>query len=713
MWGAAAGGPVVNASYNQSEQRDHSTNYTNASLTAADTLLLNVKNDATLIGATIHADKGLTATIGGDLTLESLQNLAYGSSKGTGVSGGMGYEGVYTNEGGAGADPEKVTLTTAPGQTGDAATANAGVSLSNGSYYTKETVLSSITSGGPLNIDVAGHTDITGALIASIDESGKDTGQLTLNTGSLSFTDLRNTRQSSDSTVALNTNVLLNEDKAPEKGTTNVPQDSKGEDQPTGTTNLGIHQNSSESAGKTLATIGNGSITVGGEATEQEGLNRDVEAVEKELYSIDRVKGDLDLTVDNQTLEEVADKVNELVENFNKLSPEEQALLQAQLSAMDEAIQKGLASDDQQERELAEKLQAGKELLVAKLEGQQSAQESDPQLAGAPTLSGKSFEEMQNEFAAVKGALSGWYTDIQQGGEQSYEDGVYRGEVSAYAYNSAPAFGSETDYSGATAFYQTQREAAYASLGLWAGASSGSMLDYAGWTAASMTNETWQGVQFAGKAATLGLFSNPFDGSSYHSLIGDGTLFGSPQSFTGAMGVEQGKVASYFAGIEGLAVLGLKGAKYAGTVGNGDEVLASVGSIDFYVKSDGTTIPGTGYRVIGGDTNLAEAMSGEIASRNPTYFTFDNVKNLTPSEAQNFLQTNPDYLPSHVVEFNTLQILHDISIPMGRWNTTQTPEPITTTFPEWGDGGATQAITNSSIKVTPVNVSELKMRGSD
>ncbi|WP_288740001.1 hemagglutinin repeat-containing protein [uncultured Rheinheimera sp.] len=183
VWGAAAGGPVVNASYNQSEQRDHSTTYTNASLTAADSLLLNVKNDATLIGATIHADKGLTATIGGNLTLESLQNLAYGSSKGSGVSAGVGYEGVAGN----------TTNTTALGKTGDAATANGGVSQSNSNYYTKETVLSSITSGGPLNMDVTGHTDITGALIASIDANGKDTGQLTLNTGSLSFTDLKNT----------------------------------------------------------------------------------------------------------------------------------------------------------------------------------------------------------------------------------------------------------------------------------------------------------------------------------------------------------------------------------------------------------------------------------------------------------------------------------------------------------------------------------------
>jgi hypothetical protein len=186
---------------------------------------------------------------------------------------------------------------------------------------------------------VAGHTDITGALIASIDESGKDTGQLTLNTGSLSFTDLRNTHQSSDSTVALNTNVLLNEDKSPEKGTTKAPQDSKGEDQPTGTTNLGIHQNSSQRAGKTLATIGNGSITVGGETTTPEGLNRDIEEIDKELYSIDRVKGDLDLTVENKTLVEVADKVGEGAEamtdalGLTGMSEEERLALAETISA--------------------------------------------------------------------------------------------------------------------------------------------------------------------------------------------------------------------------------------------------------------------------------------------------------------------------------------------------------------------------------------------
>ncbi|WP_126842360.1 hypothetical protein [Idiomarina tyrosinivorans] len=107
-------------------------------------------------------------------------------------------------------------------------------------------------------------------------------------------------------------------------------------------------------------------------------------------------------------------------------------------------------------------------------------------------------------------------------------------------------------------------------------------------------------------------------------------------------------------------------------------------------------------------------MAGEIAPRNPTYFTFDNVSNLTSEEAQKFLQTDPNYLPRHVVEFSTGQILDDISIPTGRWNTTNIPEPITITFPEWGPGGASQAVTNSPIKVNPEDVSLLgKGQGGD
>ncbi|WP_417440283.1 hemagglutinin repeat-containing protein [Idiomarina sp.] len=368
VWGAAAGGPSISGSLSLGEQRDHSTTHTNASLTADGHMDMTVHDDATLVGATVHANEGLTASIGGDLTLESVQDLAYGSNQGAGISGGMSFGGVYTNEGGAGADPEQVTLTTARGQD-EASGANAGANTSKGRYYNKETVLSSITSGGEVDITVDGHTDLTGSVIASIDENGNDTGDLNLTTGSLDFTDLTDTHYSTDSSVSLNTNVLLGENTTPPpKGVTTQPQDSKGDDQPSGTTNLGLHDSSSYGKDKTLATVGEGNITVGGEEADPEGLNRDTDSTDKELYSVDRTKADLDVTVDNQTLAEVADAVvaaKREIQTWGDQAPEEiQAFIPGIENFIEDQIINGKDVDgllnavkSEEFKEAAEKLQ--------------------------------------------------------------------------------------------------------------------------------------------------------------------------------------------------------------------------------------------------------------------------------------------------------------------------------------------------------------------
>lgn len=119
------------------------------------------------------------------------------------------------------------------------------------------------------------------------------------------------------------------------------------------------------------------------------------------------------------------------------------------------------------------------------------------------------------------------------------------------------------------------------------------------------------------------------------------------------------------------------------------------------MQSDGTAIPATGYRAIGGDANVTEAGSGVIDARNPTYLTFDNIMDLPPETVKDLLQL--PRLPTHSVSFDTVQILDDIRVPGGRWNTTEIPEPVAQTFPEWG-GGGTQAITNSPIKIDGVQV---------
>ncbi len=111
---------------------------------------------------------------------------------------------------------------------------------------------------------------------------------------------------------------------------------------------------------------------------------------------------------------------------------------------------------------------------------------------------------------------------------------------------------------------------------------------------------------------------------------------------------------------------------------------------DFYVLPGGQAISSRGYRAIGGESNISEALEGTISSRNPTYITFDNLKGMNPQEVKSLLQLPK--APSHAVQFDTLQILDDLSIPTGKWNTTNIPEPITTTFHKWGKGGGTQAI---------------------
>lgn len=127
------------------------------------------------------------------------------------------------------------------------------------------------------------------------------------------------------------------------------------------------------------------------------------------------------------------------------------------------------------------------------------------------------------------------------------------------------------------------------------------------------------------------------------------------------------------------------------------KVASNAKKTDFYVTPGGQTIPSQGYRALGGESNINEALSGKISSRNPTYITFDNLRGKGSTEVQNLLQLPKK--PSHAVQFDTLQLVDDLSIPTGKWNTTNTPEPITNTFSKWGKGGGTQAITNEPINV--------------
>lgn len=107
-------------------------------------------------------------------------------------------------------------------------------------------------------------------------------------------------------------------------------------------------------------------------------------------------------------------------------------------------------------------------------------------------------------------------------------------------------------------------------------------------------------------------------------------------------------------------------------------------------------MPSIGYRAVGGSA-VNEALTGVVAPRNPTYITFDNISKMTSSDVKSLLQLPRE--PTHWTSFETFPLLNDLKIPTGLWNKSDVPEPITSTFPQWGRGGGTQAITNTPIKI--------------
>jgi len=298
FWGAA-GGPTVSASYNRSESKDKNTTHNNSNLSASD-INITTSGDTNVQGGNIAASDNLNLNIGGDLLVESMQNRSSGSNKGFGISGGFGFGGDSTVNTGKTAGTSFNTL----GDTSQGVNSvNGGLNASSGRYQTRETVLSSVT-GGTVNLNVAGNTNLVGSLLAAIDSEGNDTGNLNVSTGSLSVTDLSNTSYSSQRSAGISTSVGLSD-----TANTGNASNQDGTDLNINSSNIGYTNNNSYSKSKTLATLGQGNITVGGEtlgegATADLNINRDIDNVDKDFYSIDRQQGNIDLTVDHRLLSE-------------------------------------------------------------------------------------------------------------------------------------------------------------------------------------------------------------------------------------------------------------------------------------------------------------------------------------------------------------------------------------------------------------------------
>ncbi|WP_372390527.1 hemagglutinin repeat-containing protein [Xanthomonas sp. NCPPB 3582] len=163
----AAFGVMISAAGSRGKANGEDVTYSNSHLAAGNTATVISGNDTTLKGAQLSADK-VIADVGGNLSIESLQDTSTYDSKDKSV--------------------------------GASVTFGAGFSAS-GSYSSNEvngefasvTEQSGIQAGdGGFNIRVGGNTDLKGGVIAST-QAAVDAGANRLQTGTLTYSDIENT----------------------------------------------------------------------------------------------------------------------------------------------------------------------------------------------------------------------------------------------------------------------------------------------------------------------------------------------------------------------------------------------------------------------------------------------------------------------------------------------------------------------------------------
>ncbi|MCH9741053.1 MAG: hemagglutinin repeat-containing protein [Epsilonproteobacteria bacterium] len=291
---STSGGVSASISGDKSQSQMRQTTHTNSQLHASNINLTSTE-DTNIKGANIHGSELTTLNVGGDLNIASVQDRSRSKNLSLGMSAGVSGSTEVTG-------------------------ANGGVNSSSGKGQSKETVLTSVT-GGTLNVNVKGNTDLKGATLASgeYDEDGSFQGNsnFTLNTGSLTHSDLTNTTLNTQRSASLNSNVSFTEQSPnPSDPTTN--KDESGTRINSSQTSYSNNIDSSKS--KTLATLGEGEISIGGKEEVDATLNRDTTQTSKDIYSIDRTRGNIDLTVDNRLLTEDGRKaIKEDMERSSRL----------------------------------------------------------------------------------------------------------------------------------------------------------------------------------------------------------------------------------------------------------------------------------------------------------------------------------------------------------------------------------------------------------
>ena len=328
--------------YNQSNQEQYVERHNNSLIQANNgKVVINTTKDTTLKGANVKGkDVNITAE---NLIIESLQD----KSKTTGSSFGMNVGAGKTKDGLSG---------TAGFESG---------SVNNESAWVNSQ--SSIIANDNLNIKVKDTTNVKGAIIAS------ETDNLTLNTGKLVYSDIKDYDTQNSSSFGLSTSLGQYDNDSTIR--TGLPVDATG-------AKVTLKEHGKEKEQTTKATIGKGTIIVNNkEQTEQDlsGLNRDTTKTQQITKDQITAALDADLNVDIKLLTSLFDaayngdseKIS-VVKDYKKAKKEineikqkiQEKLTERRRTELEKNLKKiKFSKDKEKQQEIETKAQRNKEII--------------------------------------------------------------------------------------------------------------------------------------------------------------------------------------------------------------------------------------------------------------------------------------------------------------------------------------------------------------
>jgi filamentous hemagglutinin len=290
-------------------EKGNTTDYVNTRINGQDAVTLSSGNDTTLSGAQVMGDK-ITADVGRNLTITSLQDIDDYSSKQQSVSGGFSFT-FGTMNGSASLSMNQSKMSSEYASVGD----QSGLFAGNQGY----------------DIYVGDHTQLNGAVIASTADAANNS----LNTGTLGWTDIQNKADYKASSVGISASGSTAA-KTDENG--KVIHDKEGKTDQINQMILPIPTmaiSSGNASGTTRSAVSNGTITV--RDTSQQ--TQDVGTLSR---NTDDANGHIDKIFDKDKIQ-TDQRVTQLAEQVMQQTASN-VLNQLSVNAKDDAAKK-LASD--------------------------------------------------------------------------------------------------------------------------------------------------------------------------------------------------------------------------------------------------------------------------------------------------------------------------------------------------------------------------------